>query len=258
MKKIWISSLTKDQAMLQQVLGLAKKYGLETNGHFWTDDVEKFAWLAALEELLKEKADVWIIVGPKEAWLKESIRFGLSLTTIGLQAQRGKGFPIIIINSGEELGDHDLPMLLKDAEILKLTNPSLGAKLVARANLPIPTITADYRLDIYAHERIGLWFEIGPNQQNWHGILFGVTNGEIDAHGVGPTGQLPQKTVLEYQMQGLKLSLGEKEYSAWAVKNTITPEDSYYVRVRQMAQSLIFGQYPAEDEELEVSKIELY
>jgi hypothetical protein len=52
------------------------------------------------------------------------------------------------------------------------------------------------------------------------------------------------------------LSLGEKEYSAWAAQNELTPETSYFVKIQGTPESLLFGPYSTQEEaELYVLKI---
>ena len=77
--------------------------------------------------------------------------------------------------------------------------------------------------------------------------MFGVSGAEIKAHGVGPSGKLPQKAVLEYPMEGLKLDAGEKEYAAWAVKNRLDNASSYFLKVEGEPKSILFGQLPEAD-----------
>jgi hypothetical protein len=96
--------------------------------------------------------------------------------------------------------------------------------------------------------QLGQWFEVGPVDADWSGAMFGVCGAEIDAHGVGPSGQLPQKAVLEYPMQGLKMTLGEKEHIAWAVKNRLDSDSSYYLRVKDEPESVLFGPFSEGDD----------
>ncbi len=139
--------------------------------------------------------------------------------------------------------------------MVEVSNPSLGAKIVAKANTPVSKIDTEYRLDIHANPGFGVWVEIGPGiGHEWAGALLGVAGGEIDAHGVGETGKLPQKAVLEYPVKGMKLTAGEKEYTAWAVQNKLDETLSYYIRVQGMPKSLLFGPY-AQDEGAEVHVI---
>jgi hypothetical protein len=102
-------------------------------------------------------------------------------------------------------------------------------------------------LDIIANERIGQWFEVRPTQSTWPGVMFGVAGAKILFHAVGPKGQLPSKTVLNYPMEGLKLEMGEKEYIAWATQNELNAETSYYVKVEGFPDSILFGPYSSEE-----------
>jgi len=77
--------------------------------------------------------------------------------------------------------------------------------------------------------------------------MFGVAGGEVVFQAVGPAGGLPEKSVLNYPMQGLKLTLGDTEYTAWAAQNEITPETAYYVKVEGYPTSIVFGPYSNEE-----------
>ena len=104
--------------------------------------------------------------------------------------------------------------------------------------------------------QIGQWFEVGPMDAAWTGAMFGVCGAEIDAHGVGPAGKLPQKAVLEYPMKGLKLALGEKEYTSWAVQNALDAASSYFVRVQGAPDSIVLGPLSqGEDAEVYVMRL---
>ena len=78
--------------------------------------------------------------------------------------------------------------------------------------------------------------------------MFGVTVADITFQAVGPSGSLPTKTVLNYPMQGLKLEMGGKEYTAWATQNELNSETSYYVKVDGFPESILFGPYSPEEE----------
>jgi hypothetical protein len=127
---------------------------------------------------------------------------------------------------------------------------------VVMVNTPAKKVPVEYRLDIYAMPKLGQWFEVGPVDSSWKGVMFGVCGAEIDAHGVGPAGKLPQKAVLEYPMKGLKLALGEKDYTAWAVKNSLDGASSYYVRVQGEPESILLGPL-AEGDDAEVYVLHL-
>jgi len=249
-KKVWVTSLSKDQEQVTALLHLIKKYGLAQDGHFWVDDLKNMAWQSALAPLTQKDTGLWIICADKQALETESVRYGLSLLCLGLQAARGLGFPVMILSPDAPLDPEDLPTPFKGADLLPLTAPTLGAKITARANTPVAPMDPGYRMDIHANPGFGIWFELGPGKkETWNGVLAGGLASEINAHGVGPAGSLPQKTVLEYQMQGLKLALGGDEYTAWAVQNRIGPDQSYYVRFTDMPGRLIFGPLPGDEDE---------
>ena len=179
------------------------------------------------------------------------MRYGLSLLAVSVQAVRGHGFPIILLHDGPAPSIESLPTPLQGAEVLAFDNPALGAKIVAKANIPAREVFADYRRDIHAMPKLGVWFEVGPVDAAWKGVLLGVCDGEIDAHGVGPRGTRPEKALLEYPLQGMKLNIGEKDYTAWAVHNQLDADSSYFVRIQGDPASLLFGPL-AEGDEAEV------
>ena len=257
-KRVWITSMSKDQTATTGLLQLAKKYGLAPDGHFWVNEMDKMAWQAPLENLLAKDTTLWVISTTKKDLEEESVRYGLSLLCLSLQHVKGIGFPIFFVTSDDTLSTDSLPTPFKGCDVLKSDNKSLGAKMVARANTPTKKIPADYRINIHANPSYGIWYELGPAKGHvWNGVLAGGLKSEVNAHGVGPKGDLPLKTTLEYQMQGLKLELGEDEYTAWAVKNTIDENTSYFVRYAKAPGTILFGQLPSEADEAELNTLKL-
>lgn len=249
MKKVWITALENDEKQVKRVLNMVKRYGLDGNGHFWADDLKNMAWLGPKEAILDDETALWILLGSNKNLETASVRYGLALLALTVRAAKGYGFPVLFVDTKGDTISDTLPTPLRGMDIISIESSSLGAKMVARVNTPIQKIDLEYRIDIHAHPHFGVWFEIGPSSDNiWNGALLGVCGGEIDSHGVGNAGKLPQKTLLEYQMKGLKLTLGEREYTAWAVKNSIDGTHSYYVRAQGISKSIVFGSYTAEDE----------
>lgn len=252
MKTLWITSLGTSEDTVKSVFSRMKTYGLELKGHFWEDDLEKIAWIGPRDELIKPDVALWLILASKEGLGTPSIRYGLSLLAITVQAKRGPGFPIVILHmEGAPPSSDTLPTPLKGADFLSFSDASLGAKMVAKAHAPTAEIASEYRLDAYGNPQIGQWFEVGPREELWEGSMFGVSGGEITFHGVGPKGSLPSHATLNYPSQGLKLQLGEKEYNAWAVKNEIDPGSSYFVQVKGFPESILFSSF-SEHEEADV------
>ncbi|MBN1290612.1 MAG: hypothetical protein JXB48_02150 [Candidatus Latescibacteria bacterium] len=249
MKKVWITALEHNQEQVQKVMGLARQYGLDGNGHFWADDLINMAWLSVKDTIVSKDTSLWVLIGSQKSLESDSVRLGLSLLTMSVQAQKGYGFPLMFVDTGDSISTENWPTPLKSMDTISFNSPSLGAKMVAKANTPVPEIVTGYRLDIHASPHIGVWFEIGPSGNTaWNGALLGASGGKIDAHGVGDAGHLPQKAVLRYPMKGLKLQSGDKEYTAWAVQNKLDEKHSYYVRVQDKPDSIVFGSYESEDE----------
>jgi hypothetical protein len=257
MKKIWITSLVRDEKLVGGIMSTARKYGLDANGHFWVDDLKNMAWQAPSESILDPDVGLWVILGTDKEMLVQSIRYGLSLLTVAVQAKKGYGFHILWGCTDGLLKSEALPTPLRSAEVVSADDSTLGAKLVARANTPAPRVDPEYRLDVHANPGFGVWVEIGPGKgQEWNGGLSGVHEGSIDAHGVGEAGKLPQKSTLEYPMKGLKLSLGEREFVAWAVQNKLDENTSYYARIRDVPKAMLLGPL-AQGDEAEAHVLEL-
>ncbi len=249
MKKVWITSLEHNKELVQKIMGVARQYGIDGNGHFWTDDLKTMAWMGPKESIIDKENSLWVLLGSKKDLETDSVRFGLSLLFLSVQARKGFGFPVLFVDTGSDVTTDSLPTALKGADIISVGNANLGAKIVAKANTPVPKIETEYRIDIHANPTFGIWFEIGPaGDTTWSGALLGASGGTVDSHGVGESGKLPLKAVLEYPMKGLKLQAGEKEYTAWAVQNVLDGNQSYYVRVQDMPDSIVFGPYASDDE----------
>ena len=48
-------------------------------------------------------------------------------------------------------------------------------------------------------------------------------------------------------MEGLKLNLGDKEFTAWAAQNELNAQTSYFVKVDGFPESILFGPYSTEE-----------
>jgi hypothetical protein len=248
MKTMWVTSLGSSQDPIKKLMSQMKTYGLEVQGHFWKDDLEKMAWMAARDNLMDAKISIWAILGSNDELLAADTLYGLSLLAITAQAQRGLHFPIMILQTqGESISSEQLSTPLKGAEMMSVLDAGLGAKLVAKVHKPAKPLSSEYHMDIYGNEQIGQWFEVRPENSNWPGVMFGVAGAEIAFHAVGPSGSLPAKTVLNYPMEGLKLEMGGKEYTAWAARNELNADTSYFVKVEGSPESIIFGPYSAEE-----------
>ncbi len=246
MKKIWLSSLGRDQEAVQGIMASLKTYGLEVSGHFWVDDLEKMAWIGPRKELLDPAVALWTILASARDLEDGSVRYGLSMLALAVQAVRGIHFPVVILQvPGGEIAAETLPTPLAGAEVLAITPTLPAARLVAMAHRPAETVFPPYRLDVYAIPRIGQWLEVGPREDEWQGAMLGVSGGAIALHAVGAAGRLPERSVLNYPQQGLKIELGATTFTAWAVQNEMDRSTSYFVKVEGAPDALLFGPYAA-------------
>ncbi len=249
MKTIWLSSLIRDEERVKKLMNQLKTYGLDVKGHFWEDDLEKMVWMNARSELIKSEVTLWLILASPEGLTTPSIRYGLSLLAMTLQAKRGVSFPVVILlPQGEPPSNESLPTLFKGADFLPLADPGMAAKLVVKVHSPSKETAPEYRLDVYGSPHIGQWFEIGPRNGPWSGAMFGIPEGEIAFHAVGPKGSLPEQSQLHYPVRGLKLNLGGKEYTAWAAQNELNSQTSYFVKVNGFPETILFGSYATQEE----------
>jgi len=248
-KKIWLTSLGKSEEDVQQIMATIKKYGLDINGHFWEDDLEKMAWAAARKEILATDIKMWIIFGTAESFSSPTVIYGLSLLTLSVQATHGLNFPVVLLQEGTTaINLETLPAHFSECMIHQVAKSTWGAKLVAALHKPVQQVFPPYRLDVYGIPQIGQWFEIGPREGVWKGAIFGTSGEGISMHAVGPSGQLPEKSTLNYPQKGLKINLGEKEIDGWAVQNNIDEKSSYYVKVDSHPETIMFCPYSQEDE----------
>jgi hypothetical protein len=262
-KTVWITAFNKDKdaARVGAVSQILKRYGLATQGHFWVDDPAKLAWRVGLDALNAARADLWLVLVDAAELAKPSVRYGLSLFAASLREARGAGFPVVL-SAPDGVNADVIPALLADATILAEGNAAWPAKIVARANLAKAGTAPDYRFEVVGEEQLGQWFAIGPREGEWTGVVFGVHGGagsneaKIDFQAVGPRGALPEKTVLEFAQEGLTLQVGEREFSAWALRNRLGPGEAYYARVRGTPESVLFMPY-TEDNEADATILQL-
>ncbi|MCD6025572.1 MAG: hypothetical protein K0R08_91 [Solimicrobium sp.] len=252
MKTVWISALIHDEARVAVVTAQLKRYGLHCQGHFWEDGPDKMSWQPALEAMKSAHAELWLILADDVELAKPTVRHGLSLFAAMANAQRDVDFPIVLLwNSKTPVPTPaTLPDLLQSASLIEEANPAWQAKIVARVNKTSTLKTADYRLNILGDERLGQWFEIGPRHGSWDGVLFGVSgeNATIEFQAVGLQNGLPEKTILELAQQGLRLKAGERDFTAWALRNQVDTASSYYARVKGNPEAILFSPYPEEGE----------
>ena len=257
MKSFGLTSLGGTEQAARIMMKKMQTYGLACTGHVWKENLQDMGWLAPKDELCKPENAFWAIMGPPEAFTHADTRYGLSLLALCLQARKGKGFPIVILQTaGDLMSAQMLPTPLQHAIVFSATDAATPAKLVAKAHLQVPDLKSEYYLDMVGNPQFGQWFEVHPAEGEWPGIIFGVDEGEIKFQAVGPAGGLPKTSTLNYPMQGLHIEFIGKRYTAWSVRNGITVDRSYFVKVEGAPAAILFGAF-SEESEAQMYHIEL-
>lgn len=246
--------IQKDEARARAVYNTISAYGLGAEGHFWKDDLETMEWSGPVPEIAGCQTGLWLIVGSAYDFTS-SVLQGLSLAALSVRALKGGQLPIMILADDPTAVTEKLPPALASAQVFSPDNPALGAKITARANMPLKTIAMEYRFNVYALPKVGLWLEAGPISGKWQGVLFGTAGAVIDAMGIGPAGKVPERSSLEYPLRNMTLAVSGRELVAWAARNTLSEKDSVYVRVKGQPEMFAFGPFDPETDALDAYTI---
>jgi hypothetical protein len=259
-KKAWMTWMPTGEGAPapQDAVAQMARAGLDVGGAAWVDDLEKAAWTELGTRLLEPGAvDLWVVAGRREDFARPRDRYGLSLTWAMVQAQREKPLPVFVLGLDFAPTPDDLPTLLAGFKPLSATQGGWPAKIVAGAFAKAKPGGADWRFNVIAHPLIGQWFEVGPVEGTWEGVLMGVSEpGKITHHAVGPKGELPERAVLEYPTCGIEAEVGGTRYTAWSVRNRVGPDVAYFVKVDGFPERIVFGGNPeADDAEVVVLRL---
>jgi len=256
-KNVWITWLASESCnvAIDAVGQPLANNGLKVSGSDWVNDLEKMAWKELGSFLLDPaQVDIWLIACDQSSLNEADNRYALSLLCAMLKENRSTGFSICLVGLDFNPDIEGLPTLMRDAKLLDFTDSAWAAGVAATAFLPQKFAKADYRFSVRADPTFGQWFEVGTNNDDWAGVMFGVTDdAKITYHAVGDKGVLPEKTILEYQIQDMKAKIAETDFTIWSVQNTLNNDTSYFVRVDGHPAQVIFGGHPgAEDAEVSV------
>ena len=250
-RKIWLSWIADKDSKADPgaTLHSLQKNGLQTSGGHWIDDVAKAAWAELIPVLSDpQQTDAWVIALDSASFNKPSIRYALSVLAGTAHDRRGPAFPVVLVGIDFKPTAADLPTFLRDCTIYPFSDAGWPAKLVASFFKKAEGTAQEFRFAMHANQYTGQWFEIGPRVGNWNGAMFGVSGeAKISHHAVGPKGVLPERTVLEYAIKDMKATVGDTEFTVWAVQNKIDAEQSYYVKVDKTPPKIVFGGHPESD-----------
>jgi hypothetical protein len=254
----WLIGVGGVDAAAQIAASQLRTYGLSIKGQKWPVG-EKQAWLASAQEAAAEGARLILIVVSPEDYQKPDLRRELALFRLFLQTLiRSPVDGLVILTDPTKASEMktELPgtALLGDFEIVQATG--WQAKAVARLHSPRKS-KWPVRFGLFAQERIGVWLEVKPLPlETTTGCLVGVSGHEsnISFHAAGQAGLLPDKSVNEYEIKGLQFESAGHTFTAWALQNTFTPKESYYVRLEGEPDLLAVGLLPGG----EVSDVDLF
>lgn len=257
-KNVWLTWMPAGEGAQEAAaaaLANLQKVGLAVNGAIWNPDLDKHAWTELGGSLADAKgADVWIVAGTQEDLDAPGNRYGLSLVSHMVRELRGKSLPLILVGLDHLPDAEALPTLIQPSKCIDATGAAnWAAKALVGIHGAKPTpLKEPFRLACLAHQYFGQWFEMGPREGTWEGVMFGIAGdgATLQEHAVGEKSDLPERTTLEYAMHGIKAEIGGTEFTACAVKNSIDAEHSYWVQVKGQPTKLFIGSHPdAEDQE---------
>ena len=256
-KKVWLTWMPGGEGAAEAAAAAGaalQKVGLAVGAAVWNPDVDKHAW-TELGGTLAEPggADVWIVAGARSDLELPANRYALSLVSAMVRELRGHTLPLVLVGLDHAPAADALPTFLDPIKCIDASSASSWAAkaLVAIHGAKPEKVVDPFRFTCLAHEYFGQWFELGPRQGDWDGVLFGIAGDDahLQEHAVGEAGDLPERTRLEYAMHGIKAEVGGTEYTACAVKNRIDGGHSYWVQVKGRPTKLIFGAHPDAEEQ---------
>jgi hypothetical protein len=255
---VWLIGVGDVDAVAQLTASQLRPYGLAIQGQKWPLG-EKQAWLASAQEAAGANAGLVLLVSSPEDYKQPALRRELALFRLFLQTLvKSPVDGLVILTDPSKAGEvkSDLPGtgVLDDYDIVQGTG--WQAKAVARLHAPRkPKWPA--RLGLFAQEKLGVWLEVKPQpNETTQGCLLGVSgNGsDISFHAVGASGRLPEKSVNAYEMKGIEFESAGQPFKAWALQNTLTASDAYYVRLEGEPDILAIGTLPGG----ELSDVDLF
>ena len=248
-KCAWFINLDEDDTAARLAAGQLGPYGLAVKGQRWP--AEDKAWLGSAQEAADAGAAVVLVIGSPARQAEAAVRRGLALFRLALQTRLGRAVNGFTLVTGEASGGEPAAGHTVLGDWSRLDGTRWQAKVVARAHAPIaPSWPA--RLALHAHERLGIWLETHPAPGDTApGALVGIAGNDarIDFHAVGPAGGMPERTVNEYELQGLQFEAGGQAFQAWGLRNAIAPDHSYYVRLDGEPDTLAIGTLPGGEPE---------
>lgn len=257
-RSVWMISIGDTEAAAQLTASQLRIYGLSIKGQKWPLG-EKQAWIVSAQEAAAAGAGLIILVVSSEQFQEPTLRRQLALFRLFLQTlARSNIDGLIILTDPANISaiKCDLPGtgLLSDFEIVQ--SAGWQAKAVARLHAPRKS-KWPVRFGLFAQEKLGLWLEVKPlPNETTSGCMVGVSgqDADISFHAAGVAGQLPERSMNEFEMKGIEFETVGHTFKAWALQNIFSSNDSYYVRINGEPDLLAIGTVSAG----EISDVDLF
>lgn len=242
---VLLTLLEHDDGLARTLGGEIARLGANVQAHFWNDRPDAQVLAQIMREICSPDLGAWVIAGARPSFTPQTMA-ALSLCAIAARharVQQDKAdLPVIFSPSGVE--QLSLPTPLSHAKVVVR---GLGARVIAAVHTKRTADPAPYRLNVLALHGLGLWIEAGPARDPWQGALLGARGCSPDHHCVGQAGVIPPRCTLRYPVCGMQLQAASGEFTAFGCDNTLTPAESYFVRLDGLPEALIFGPFPKDD-----------
>jgi hypothetical protein len=223
---------------------LLRASGFATATIFWSElTTQQRGWTQLLPVLNDTAVQAWVFSG-KPAGFTDELLSQISFLTLAL-TRPAPPLTAFVLTGGEVE-----PVVADTLAHIKMFqgNASFAAKLMAARLKPQAEVPRPFHVVAHVDPLLGQWLEIGPAAPDiWQGFMAGVLDAEVIAFGVGPRGQLPQKSVLHYPQCGIKGNWGDQAFTACAAHNEIDGNTACYLRVEGCPQAIFVTAPPKEE-----------
>lgn len=210
-------------------------------------DSQQHGWIQLLPVLNDPSVTAWVVAGAPEEFTP-SVRSKIALMSLALERNTPLQIALRLKRDGDFI---DVPPSCSHMRIFQPAEP-FGAKLMATRQRPVAPPENNFVCIPRLDPLLGIWLETAPAAgavQN--GFMAGVFGAEVTAFGVGPSGEVPEKSTLFHPMLGIKGDIGGREFCACAAQNPIGNGASCYMRIDGFPEGVFLTAYPEEGAENE-------